>query len=83
MKVFMKTTLFNLPLKKTAIIKNINTDQVTTERLHSLGLIRNVQILFIRNTPLGCPKIYKCLNTLIAIRGNVAKKIEVKVIDER
>lgn len=79
----MKTTLLDLPLRKTAIIKNINTDQVTTERLHSFGLIRNVQIHFIRNTPLGNPKIYKCLNTLIAIRENVAKKIEVKLINEK
>jgi Fe2+ transport system protein FeoA len=77
----MITTLFDLPLKKTAIIESINTDQVTTERLHSMGLIRDVQILFVRNTPLGCPKIYKCHNTLIAIRGNVAKKIEVKLIN--
>lgn len=75
----MKTSLFELPLKKKAIIKNINTDQATKERLHSFGLIKNVEVAFTRNTPLGCPRIYKCLNTFIAIRNNIAKKIEIEV----
>jgi len=75
----MKTSLFQLPIKKRAVIKNINTDQTTKERLHSLGLIKGVEIAFIRNAPLGCPKIYKCFNTFIAMRGNIAKRIEVKI----
>ena len=75
----MKISLFSLSLNKKAIIKNINTDQITKERLHSFGLIKDVEITFVRNAPLGCPKIYKCLNTFIAIRGNIAKKIEVEL----
>ena len=75
----MKTLLFQLPLKKEAIIKNINTDTITRERLHSLGLIKGVEITFIRNAPLGCPKIYKCFNAFIAIRSNIAKQIEVEI----
>lgn len=75
----MKISLFQLPLKKKAIIKNINIDIVTRERLHSLGLIKDVEITFIRNAPLGCPKIYKCFNTFIAIRSNIAKQIEVEI----
>jgi len=75
----MKDFLFNLSSGKKAIIKNINTDNVTKERLHSFGLIKGVKITFIRNAPLGCPKIYKCFNTFIAIRGNIAKQIEVEI----
>jgi len=75
----LKTSLFNLPLTKKGVIKNINTDQTTKERLHSFGLIKGAEIAFIRNAPLGCPKIYKCLNTFIAIRGNIAKKIEIDI----
>ena len=74
----MKISLFELPINKKAAIKKINTDQITKERLHSLGLIKDVEITFIRNAPLGCPKIYKCLNTFIAIRSSIAKKIEIE-----
>ena len=75
----MKIFLSELPLNKKAIIKHISTDRITKERLHSLGLIKDIEINFIRNAPLGCPKIYKCLNTFIAIRANIAKGIEVEV----
>ena len=75
----MKISLYKLPFKKKAVIKNINTDKITKERLHSLGLIKGVEIAFVRNTPLGCPKIYKCFNTFIAVRGNIAKQIEVEI----
>ena len=75
----MKISLFQLPVQNRAIIENINTDKTTKERLHSFGLIKGVEIAFIRNAPLGCPKIYKYLNTLIAIRGNIAKQIEVEI----
>jgi len=75
----MKISLFQLTLRKKAVIKNINTDKVTKERLHSFGLIKGVEIAFVRNTPLGCPKIYKCFNTLIAIRDNITKQVEVEL----
>ncbi len=74
----MKKFLFDLSPKKQAEIKRINTDKLTKERLHALGLIENTKISFVRNAPLGCPRIYCCLNTFIAIRGNIAKRIEVK-----
>lgn len=72
--------LFELALGKKAVIKSINTDNNTKERLHSLGLIKNTEIILIRNTPLGSPKIYQCLNTLIAIRNRTAKQIEIQEI---
>ena len=75
----MKDFLFNLSLREKAIIKKINTDNATKERLHSFGLIKGVEITFIRNAPLGCPKIYKCFNTFIAIRENIVKQIEVEI----
>lgn len=76
----MKTFLFQLPVKKRAVIKNVNTDKATKERLHSLGLIEDAEISYIRSAPLGCPRIYKCLNTFVAIRNDIAKKIEVELI---
>ena len=69
--------LYNLPINKTGIINKINTSNSIKERLHSFGLIRGVEIEFIRNSPLGCPRIYSCLNTEIAIRNKTAKLIEI------
>lgn len=77
------TTLFNLKPFEKAVIKKINTDKQTQERLHSLGLIKNVKISFVQNAPLGCPKIYKCFNTLIAIRGRTAKQIDIKIVSKK
>jgi Fe2+ transport system protein FeoA len=77
------TTLFDLKPFKKAVIKKINTDKQTKERLHSLGLIKDVEINFVQNAPLGCPKIYKCFNTLIALRGSTAKKIDIKIINKK
>ena len=76
----MSIPLFYLPINKKAIIKNISTDKITKERLHSFGVIKGVKIAFIRNAPLGCPKIYKCFNAFIAIRINITKKIEIELI---
>ena len=74
----MLTTLFNLPLNKIGIIKEINTSDFTKERLHSFGLIRDMEIKPLRTAPLGCPRIYLCLNAEIAIRNEDAKLILVE-----
>jgi Fe2+ transport system protein FeoA len=76
----MKTTLYKLPLGQKATIVKINTPQNIKERLHTFGLIRNVAITPVKTTPLGCPRIYQCLNASIAIRGKIAKQIEVNTV---
>lgn len=76
----MHRTLYQLPIGKSARIKEILTDHVTKERLESLGLIEGVEVSVVRPTPLGCPRIYRCLNTMIALRNNIAK--EILVVDE-
>jgi ferrous iron transport protein A len=60
-------------------IQAINTDHVTKERLESLGLIKGVEIEVVRKSPLGSPKIYRCLNTLVALRNDISKQIQVEV----
>lgn len=74
----MKRTLNQLPTGHTAVVKEIITDQITKERLESLGIIEGVTIGAIRETPLECPRIYRALNTLITVRNNVAKKIIIE-----
>lgn len=69
--------LNDLPLDQTGMINRINTDEKVKERLHSFGLIKGVEITPIKNSPLGCPRLYRCLNTTIAIRNKTAKQIEI------
>ncbi len=70
-------SLYDLPINKTGIINGIKTEEKVKERLHSFGLIKGVEIMPIKNSPLGCPRIYRCLNTTIAIRNKTAKQIEI------
>jgi len=71
--------LLELSKGKKAVVKNINTDKITKERLHSFGLIKGVKVCAAGKAPLDSPKIYKFFNTFIAIRNNIAEKIEVEV----
>jgi Fe2+ transport system protein FeoA len=69
--------LYTLPINKTGTINEVRTNEAVKERLHSFGLIKGVEITPIKNSPLGCPRIYRCLNTTIAIRNKTAKQIEI------
>jgi Fe2+ transport system protein FeoA len=69
--------LSELPLNEKGIIKRIHINNAVKERLHSFGLIRGVEVVPVRNSPLGCPRIYRCLGTKVAIRNNIAKKVEI------
>ena len=77
----MLMTLDLVTVGKTGIIREIKTDPVTKERVESLGLITGVEITIIRRSPLGSTRIYKCLNTLVAIRNDIADKILVEIPD--
>ena len=70
-------SLYDLKINEVAVIKKINTCDYVKERLHSFGLIRGVEIKPIMSSPLVCPRIYRCLNTTIAIRNKTAKLIEI------
>lgn len=61
------------------IIKAIGTDRITKERLESLGLIAGVEVGSVGAAPLGCPRIYRVLNTLVALRNETAGSIRVEV----
>lgn len=69
--------LNDLPINQVGIIQKINTSNIIKERLHSFGLIKGVEIKPIKRSPLGCPRMYRCLNTTIAIRNKTAKQIEI------
>jgi Fe2+ transport system protein FeoA len=69
--------LSDLPFNKTGLISEVQTSEAVKERLHSFGLIRGVEITPVKESPLGCPRLYRCLNTTIAIRNKTAKFIEI------
>jgi ferrous iron transport protein A len=77
----MRTTLNLIPAGQAAIIEQIKAEHVVKERLESLGLINGVEIAVVRKAPLGSTRIYRCLNTLIALRSDIAKMILVEVPD--
>lgn len=73
-------TLFDLPLYSKAIIKKINWGEDIIHNIHSLGIIEEGMIEYVKSTPFRDPKVYLCLGTEIAIRNDMARKIEVEVI---
>ena len=79
----MMTTLNSIPTGGAGIIRGIVTDHVTKERLESLGLIMGVEIAVVRKSPIGSTRIYKCLNTLIALRDDIAERVQVEDTDEQ
>jgi len=78
----MISSLDRVPLGGKAIVREIATDDVTKERLESLGFIRGAEVRYVRTSPLGNPRIYKCLNTLVALRKEISKQIRVEASDE-
>jgi Fe2+ transport system protein FeoA len=73
--------LTKLSLQKTGLIKATKLNKTLEERLHKLGFITGVKIQLIKASPFGSPRIYRLLNTLVAIRDKVAKKVLVEVDD--
>ncbi len=78
----MVKCLDQITIGKKGTIQAIQTDHVTKERLESLGLIKGVEIEAVRKSPLGSPKIFRCLNTLVALRNDISRQIQVEVPNE-
>ena len=70
-------SLYDLKLNQRGIIQSIKASKNISERLHNFGLIKGVSVVYEARAPLGSPRIYKCLNTKIAIRNKIARQIEI------
>lgn len=79
----MVRNLDQIPVEASGIIQEITTDHVTKERLESLGLIQGVEIEVVRQSPFGSPRIYRCLNTLVALRNEIARQIRVEALQPK
>jgi len=73
----MSKNLYDLSVGEKRIIKKVEAARTIKERLHSFGLIRGVEITPVGRAPLGCPRIYNCLNSQVSIRNNIAKQIQI------
>lgn len=61
----------------TAVIKEIKNDASIKRRLFDMGFIKNSIIECVMSSPLKDPNAYLIRGTLIAIRNNDAKLIEI------
>ena len=73
-------TLEDLKMDNTAKIKNIKEDkQVVRRRMLDLGIIPGTCITPVLKSPSGNPRAYEVRGSLIAIRTEEAKKIDLEV----
>lgn len=73
------SNLDSLQLNKTGIIENINCKDNIKRRLLDLGLIKGTHITPILISPSSDPRAFEVRNSVIAIRKEDAKLIDIKI----
>lgn len=70
--------LYELPLNKVGIIDNLNCNGLVRRRLLDLGLVNGTKIVPIFKSPSGDPTAFEIRKTLIALRKEDSKLINLK-----
>ncbi|MGN0452936.1 MAG: ferrous iron transport protein A [Ruminococcus sp.] len=70
-------TLDKLTLGKSAVITGINDNSKCKCRMLDLGFTKNTKICPVRKSPAGDPVAYLIKGTLIALRGEDARSVNV------
>lgn len=70
--------LYELPLNKVGIIDNLNCNGNIRRRLLDLGLVNGTKIVPIFKSPSGDPTAFEIRKTLIALRKEDSKLINLK-----
>lgn len=70
--------LYELPLNKIGIIDNLNCNGNIRRRLLDLGLVKGTKIIPIFKSPSGDPTAFEIRKTLIALRKEDTKLINLK-----
>lgn len=73
-------TLSDVPLGSICKVKKINNDINIKRRFYDIGLIPQTEIISLFKSPLGDPTAYLIKGSIIAIRKEDAKKVEVELI---
>ena len=71
-------TLYELPLNTVGIINDLNCNGNIRRRLLDLGLIKGTKITPVFKSPSGDPTAYEKRKTLIALRKEDSKLINLK-----
>ncbi len=69
--------LNELPINKSGYIENVKAHDALKRRLLDLGFIKNTKIKPILISPFGDPRAYEVRGTIIAIRKQDAKLIDI------
>lgn len=70
--------LYELPLNKIGIIDNLNCNGNIRRRLLDLGLVKGTKIIPIFKSPSGDPTAFEIRKTLIALRKEDCRLINLK-----
>lgn len=70
--------LYELPLNKVGTISNLNCNGNIRRRLLDLGLVKGTKITPVFKSPSGDPTAYEIRKTLIALRKEDSKLINLK-----
>lgn len=70
--------LYELPLNKVGTVENLNCNGNIRRRLLDLGLVRGTKITPVFKSPSGDPTAYEIRKTLIALRKEDSKLINLK-----
>lgn len=70
-------TLYDLEIGKQGRIKEINCNPNIKRRMMDLGIINGTTITPILKSPAGNPRAYEVRGSIIAIRSEDAKRIEI------
>lgn len=70
-------TLNELPINSIGIVENLHCDGNIRRRLLDLGIIKNTPIKAVLKSPSGDPTAYDIRGSLIAIRKEDAKHIDI------
>lgn len=73
-------TLQNLPIGKKAIVISLDATGKQRRRLLDLGLIIDSQISALHQSPFGDPVAYDIRGTVIALRSEESKLVNVKTL---
>jgi len=74
----MKTTLADLRIGESGIVKDVIGSSTVTKRLMEMGVLPGVTIKIIKTAPLGCPIQIRVRGYDLAIRKSEAESIEIQ-----
>ncbi len=75
----LNQTLADLSLTQTAIISRLHSQGKLRRRLLDLGFSPGIPITALFRSPLGDPTAYRIMDSVIALRQEDAKQIEIEV----